>query len=161
MAWHAVAAMGMHGCRAHWASHTRASWQTRVQRRGLKHHARWHACAQLKEGKVIECYRKKWVIHVERANYTKKNGGCVCILPMREMCARAQGVVQRSSALRCGRCASPVPASAHAWRSSRPWPWPWTAVSDRLSLRPSRGASASGSSGVAWSCSLVAAGAGA
>ena len=31
---------------------------------------------QGKEGKVMQVYRKKWVIHIERVNREKVNGAC-------------------------------------------------------------------------------------
>ena len=36
---------------------------------------------QGRDGKVVQVYRKKWVIHVERITREKTNGAFVCLHP--------------------------------------------------------------------------------
>lgn len=37
--------------------------------------AKYAACgSQAREGKVVQVYRKKWIIHIERVSKDKKNG---------------------------------------------------------------------------------------
>ena len=48
-----------------------------------------------REGKVIQCYRKKWVIHIERITREKANGATVRALP--SICRRARCALARSA----------------------------------------------------------------
>lgn len=54
---------------------------------GIQHYlcAMLRCHSQGREGKVIQVYRRKWVIHVERITRDKVNGGCcICWLCLQE-----------------------------------------------------------------------------
>ena len=61
-----------------------------------------------REGKVMQCYRKKWVIHVERITREKASGAC---------CHRS-GAPGRSGAAEAAEAAAE--AAVHAALGSRP-----------------------------------------
>lgn len=62
-----------------------------------------------REGKVIQCYRKKWVIHVERITREKASGALLkpskppCEVPVPHWSAAAAGSIAAACTAACGR----------------------------------------------------------